>query len=225
MKSTYSMGAHTLTTVIAEKDLGVIISSDLKPALQCSQAYGKASRMLAMISRTISYKTPQVLTRLYKSLVRPHVEYCTAAWSPYYVKDRDLIERVQRRFTRMVPGLAKLEYADRLKRLGLWTLEERQTRADLLEVYKIVNGLSSIKVETFFEFSTSCCRGHSLKLKKNRVSTDLRQKFFLERVISIWNSLSNATVTTKTPNAFKQKLDIARNQDWSRSGPSDPLDL
>lgn len=221
----YSMGAYILTTATSERDLGITISSDLKPALQCSQAYGKASKMLAMIFRTISYKTPHVLTRLYKSLVRPHVEYCTAAWSPYYVKDRDLIERVQRRFTRKVPGLAKLDYVDRLKRLGLWSLEARRTRADLLEVYKIIHGLSAIKAETFFEFNTSCCRGHSLKLSKNRVFTDLRQKFFSERVISSWNGLSNETVTAKTFIVFKQKLEAEYNKDGSRFGPSGPLDL
>ena len=74
------------------------------------------------------------MTRLYKSLVRPHLEYCASAWSPHYVKDRELLERVQRRFSRMVPGLRGLEYEERL---GLMTLEERSNRADLIELFKI----------------------------------------------------------------------------------------
>ena len=72
------------------------------------------------------------MLKLYKSLVRPHLEYCTAAWSPHYVKDKELLERIQRRFTRMIPELKGLSYSDRLKALKLWTLEERRIRADLV---------------------------------------------------------------------------------------------
>ena len=56
-----------------------------------------------------------MLLQLYKSLVRPHLEYCTAAWFPHYQKDKKLIEKIQRRFTRMVPGLREVPYESRLK--------------------------------------------------------------------------------------------------------------
>ena len=59
------------------------------------------------------YSSPDILTRLYKSLVRPHLEYCVSAWSPHYVKDRERLERVQHKFTRMVPGLEGLEFGGR----------------------------------------------------------------------------------------------------------------
>jgi len=85
-----------------------------------------------MIHRTISFKTPSVLLRLYKSLVRPHLESLLGR------KDRALLERVQHRFTRMVPGMKDLPYEDRLAQLGLWSLEERRQRADLLEVFQNV---------------------------------------------------------------------------------------
>ena len=84
---------------------GVVVSSDTKSCQQCIQAYSKASRILGMINRTIVYKSSENLVRLCKSLVRPHVEYCMAAWSPHYVKDKVLIEKTERRFTRMIPGL------------------------------------------------------------------------------------------------------------------------
>ena len=77
---------------------------------------------------------------LNKSLVRPHLEYCSPAWSPKYVKDKELLERIQHRFTRFFNDLRDLDYAERLRRLGLWSLEERRNRADLIEVYKTVNG-------------------------------------------------------------------------------------
>jgi len=88
-----------------EKDLGVIITSDMKSSQQCSQSYAKANRILGMIKRTISHKSTDILLQLYKSLVRPHLEYCTVAWCPHYKKNKKLLEKVQRRFTRMIPGM------------------------------------------------------------------------------------------------------------------------
>jgi ribonuclease P/MRP protein subunit RPP40 len=121
----YFMDSRELEVVTEDKDLGIQISNDLKPAKQCLLAYFKAIRALGMIRRTIIYKNQDILLRLYKTLVRPHLEYCVSAWSPYYIKDKELLDRVQHRFTRMVPGLRQLPYEQRLQRLGLWTLEER----------------------------------------------------------------------------------------------------
>jgi len=83
------------------------------------------------------------------------------------VKDKELIERIQHRFTRMLPELRKLPYLRRLDYLKLWTLEERRARADLIEVCKIIHGISSVSFDTFFEFNSyGTTRGHSLKLMK-----------------------------------------------------------
>jgi len=109
--------------------------------------------MLGLINRTIEFKHRDVHTLLYKSLVHPHLEFCTPAWSPHYRKDRDLIEKIQRRFTRMIPNISKLLYDQRLTKVGLWSLEDRRLTADLIEVYKIIHGLSSVSFHLFFEFS------------------------------------------------------------------------
>ena len=97
----YSMNGHALEEVATEKDLGVTFSSDLKSATHCKEVYSKANRMLGLISRTIKYKSPTVLINLYKSLVRPHLDYCSTVWSPHYNKEKLLLERVQHRFTRL----------------------------------------------------------------------------------------------------------------------------
>ena len=96
------MGSQILETVKEEKDLGVLFSADLKPSKPCQQAYSKASKVLGMIGRTITYKNREVLLWVYKSLVTPHLEYCSSAWSPYYAKDKRSLERIQHRFMRMV---------------------------------------------------------------------------------------------------------------------------
>jgi len=108
----------------------------------------------------------------------------------------------------MFVELRKLPYLQRLQHLKLWTLEERRVRADLIEVYQIVHGISSVSFDTFFEYySYGTTRDHSLKLAKNRVSTDLRHNFFSDRVIDIWNILDNRTVTSGSINIFKGNLE------------------
>jgi len=206
-QNSYFMNKQQLKCVDMEKDLGVIISNDLKVSRQCQMACSKASKMLGLINRTIEFKHRDVLIRLYKSLVRPHLEFCTPAWSPHYRKDRDLIEKIQRRFTRMIPNISKLPYDQRLTEVGLWSLEDRRLRADLIEVYKIIHGLSSVSFQSFFEFCHhDRTRGHNLKLHKHSVRTDLRQHFFTERIINVWNKLDEDTVSASSLNSFKRRL-------------------
>jgi len=151
------------------------------------------------------------MLNLYKSLVRPHLEYCTVAWSPHYVKDKELLERVQRRFTRMITELKALSFPERLNRLNLWTLEERRVRADLIEVYKMVHGLSTIPFEDLFEVDNSRRpRGRSLRLLKKRCRRDIRLYFFSERVVNVWNSLDDQSVTASSSNSFKSNLSRLR---------------
>jgi len=147
----YSMDDKFLKGILIERDLGVLISDDLKVAGNCQAAYSKANRAMGMIKRSIAFKCREILLPLYKSLVRPLVEYCTPAWSPHYHKDKQLIEKIQHRFTRMIPGLDKLPYSERLEKLNLWTLEERRNRADLIELYRISRAQSSIKMTDMFQ--------------------------------------------------------------------------
>ena len=118
----FIMGNQKLEVVHQENDLGVVISNDLKVSQQCQQAYSKASRILGHINRTIEYRHTDILLRLYKSLVRPHLEYSISAWSPNYSKDKVTTERIQRRFTKMIASVRDLLYK---KKLGLWSLEDK----------------------------------------------------------------------------------------------------
>jgi len=88
------------------------------------------------------------MVNLYKTLVRPHVEYCVSAWSPYYKKDKELLEKIQRRFTKMVKGLGGKTYEERSQMLNLWTLEERRNRQDLIEIFKICKGYTRINASS-----------------------------------------------------------------------------
>ena len=117
-----------LDTVKSEKDLGVTIDSSLSFREHINSKVNLANRNLGIIFRTFTYLDEETFLHLFKSLVRPHLEYSTPIWSPYYKKDKIMIENVQRRATKLVSTLKNLNYSERLKRLGLPTLEYRRER-------------------------------------------------------------------------------------------------
>ena len=117
-----------------EKDLGIMISDDLKPSNQCSKVVKTANKLVGFIGRTFEHKSEKVILTLYNSLVRPLLEYCIQFWSPYYRKDIDKLERVQRRVTKMIPRLRCKPYEQRLQELNLFSLSKRRMRGDLIEV-------------------------------------------------------------------------------------------
>ena len=123
-----------------------------------------------------------------------------------------LLERAQHKFTRMIYCMKSFDYEERLRMLNPWSLEERRNRADLIEVFKSLRGLSAPSVRDLFTISTNhITRGHILKLTKRRCSLDLRKFFFSERVVGRWNSLDQSTVDSQTVNQFKMNLQRLRN--------------
>ena len=140
-------------------------------------------------------------------MVRPHLEYSSVAWSPHYVKDKALLERVQHRFTRMFPELKDLPYSLRLAKLRLWSLEERRNRADLIEIFKMIKGFSAVLWTHFFTRSDSgVTRGHNWKLMKKGVRGDPRVHCFSHRSVNRWNSLTQQEVDASSVNLFKNNL-------------------
>ena len=135
-----------------EKDLGVSMNANMKVSEQCRIAASKGNQVLGMIRRNITYyKEKSLIVPLYKAIVRPHLEYCIQAWSPYLRKDIDMLDKIQKRATKLIPGLRDLRYEERLKECGLTTLETRRLRGDNIEVFKILNGYENIDSNIFFE--------------------------------------------------------------------------
>ena len=131
-------------------------------------------------------------------------------WSPNLRKDILAIEGVQRRFTRLTPGLAGLSYVERLERLGLYTLEFRRMRGDLIETYKIIKGLDTLEAGSMFPLmGESRTRGHSLRIRGRPFRTEMRKNFFTQRVVDMWNALPQKAVEAKSLDAFKRELDRA----------------
>jgi ribonucleases P/MRP protein subunit RPP40 len=203
----YSMEGKILDVVHEERDLGVIIQDDLKVSQQCSKVVKTANRILGMIYRSFTYKSKEVVLKLYKSLVRPHLEFCVQAWRPHLQKDIMLLEKVQRRATRMIDNFQKLSYEERLSKLKLTTLETRGLRGDLIETFNIFKGFTDVNKDYFFDLSSGSLRGHSLKLFKSRFVTNCGKFLFSNRVVDEWNLLTEDIVSCDTVNGFKNKLD------------------
>ena len=154
-KARYEMNGKYLEEVTEERDLGVVLQNDLKCSKQCLEAVSTANRVLGMIRRSFSIRDKNVNLQLYKSLVRPHLEYSIQAWRPHFQKDTDLLEGVQRRATKLISDLKVKGHEDRLRCLNVTTLETRRLRGDLIEVFKIFKGFENMDPLTFFELSTA----------------------------------------------------------------------
>ena len=115
----YTMNGKPITNTQVEKDLGVFVDSELKFRQQAASVVAKATRVLAVIHRSFAVIDDVTLPLLYKSLVRPHLEHGNLIWGPFNTADQKLIERVQRRATRLVSGMGHLPYQERLKSLRL----------------------------------------------------------------------------------------------------------
>ena len=163
----YQLGDTVLQQTTSEKDLGVTIDSTLSFDTHITAAVNKANRVMGVIRRTFKHLDAETFKLLYKSLVRPHLEYAHSAWKPHLRKHIDLIESVQRRGTRQIPGLSHLSYPERLQLLGLPTLAYRRLRGDMIETFKIARGYyNNSACGTLLHYSHNTrTRGHSLKLE------------------------------------------------------------
>ena len=202
-----------LQAVSEEKDLGVFFSNELKSGKQCLKAAAKARSILALVRRHFKRIDTASFRLLYKSYIRPHLEFCVQAWSPHLKKDINTFEKIQISATQLVPQLKKLTYEERLQstNTSLYYFASEKNpglRGDLIETYKLLTQKEKVSSDQFFKLHAS---GHntrdSLKLAVQRSRLDLRKFFFSQRVVEQWNGLPQYVINAITLNQFKSRLD------------------
>ena len=204
----YHINGRLLTPCDNYKDLGVIVSADLKVADQVDKCVKKANSMVGMIRRTFTHINKDILLRTHKVFVRPIREYCQQVWAPYLQKDIDEMEKVQRRATKLIPELRELSYEERLSALDLYKLNDRRQRGDMIFLYKIFHGLVNIDAHKLFHLDTyGKTRGHQLKIRQERNNTDVRRYFYTQRVAVPWNNLPQHIVLSENETLFKRNYD------------------
>ena len=202
----YIMNNISLEETPTEKDLGVTFDQNLKFSTHIKNIVSKANSRLGIIKRNFSKLTPETLLPLYKTLVRPLLEYCCNIWNPQLKCDFNEIERIQRRATRLILPIMHKSYKERLKILNLDSLAFRRRRSDMIQVYKIFHKFDNLNVEDFFEVNTQATRGHNYKIAKPRSLRNIRLNSFAIRTINDWNSLKYDTVNSLSINSFKSAL-------------------
>jgi len=192
-----------------ERDLGILIDCSLNFSEHIYKTTHKANSIMAVIRRTFTELDCQCFSLLFKSLVRPHLEYWVPIWFLYKMKDIEEVVKVQRRATKQVKSLRGLSYEQRLRKLNLSTLRYRRHRGDMIEVYKILHGIyDKVISEGILHLAHDRrTRGHSLKLVTQYSKMELRRNCFSVRVIRPWNSLPEFVVSATSVQMFESRLD------------------
>jgi len=205
LQKEYSVDGEVLVACENVRDLGVMMSRDLNFSVHCSTIAKRAFARSALIFRCFQTKNVSVLLRAFTVYVRPILESSSEVWSPYLLKDINLIESVQRRFTRRLCLLCNIPfqgYKQRLQILKLDTLEHRRKVFDLVLLYKIVHGLVCIKFDDLFEYSLH--NPSRIQVKHTRV--EVCKNSFVSRVTNQWNWLPSSCINSVGLQNFRNSI-------------------
>ena len=202
------MDGYILEQVENEKDLGVIIDKDLKFHAQTSASVKKANQILGLIKKTVRTKNETSIPLLYMSLIRPLLEYTNVVWGPHYKGDQQMLEKVQKRATKMIENLHHLPYDVGLRYLNLPSLLHRRRRGDMIMTFKIMTGRVRLDKSKLFDLrENSKTRGHRSKIVKKHASSFSKRSTFCNKIVNDWNGLPQYVVDSNNVDAFKNALD------------------
>jgi hypothetical protein len=206
--SYYKLGTHELPFVEKTKDLGIMLTSDLKFHEHTDYIVKKALRTINLISYGFCTEEKDILLRLYKTYVLPILSYGSVVWNPCFRGDRDKLERCQKVMLRRILPDESLSYNDRIQKLDILTLEESRILADLVFMYNLLHERTFLNPEDFVQSHVSVysTRGHNMKLVVPKFRLTQQKHFFSNRTVSIWNQLPPEIVNIATVKRFKTEI-------------------
>ncbi|KAJ3645915.1 hypothetical protein Zmor_023534 [Zophobas morio] len=211
-KQTYYINGTELTKCVSLSDMGVIVTSTLTWSEHITKVVKKANKILYLLGKTFAKADVNTVTKLYKTYVRPILEYANCVWVPTLQRDINLLESVQRRATRIPYGQVRPSYPDRLNLMKLPSLADRRVRGDMLTTFQAFTNISSPIRHLFPVNIDGRTRGHRFKLEKDNFRTSIRQTFVTNRVFTEWNALPPEVVESASVPRFKVNYDTFRNR-------------
>ena len=197
--------------------MGVILTPDLRPSKMVARAASRANQVLGAWSRAVSWRDKSTWIKIYKTYVRPKLEYCSQAVSPWTLGNRETLEKVQRRAVGMVTTLPRdMEYNEKLKILGLTYLVERRERGDMIQMFRCIGGHDAVGHTPFFTLESEAQRegpstrargGHLNVVPHAPARTEQRRNFWSYRAAPKWKALGDQVKKASNTNMFKNRYD------------------
>ena len=191
------------------KDLGVTLSENSTFTTHINNIVSSAKRIASWTLRTFKSRSKEVVLLLYKTYVRPKLEYSCALWSPHLIKDISAIESVQRTVTAKIEGMETSNYWERLSAIDMYSLQRRRERYQIIHMWKIYQNIIPNELNLVF-YQTSRegvkCRRPKINLRNRRIST-LRNNFFTSVGPALFNVVPGPIKLSSSLNIFKSKLD------------------
>ena len=204
--SPYHINNEYIQFALSHPDLGITIDRSLKFHSHIKRIVNTCNGLITNLLGSTLCRDPAFMMNIFKSYIRPQLEYSSSLWNLGFLGDTRSLESVQRRWTREVRDMGDISYQNRLQSLNLFSFQGRLLRSDMILTWKIFNGKCAISPEQVFIMDNSITRGHRFKIFLPRVNLEICRRFFPVRVVQTWNSLGDDTVSCDTLNGFKSLL-------------------